>query len=146
MKRDLRSKHGEAVRLRAVQMFGEGYGYNSVASVLGISRYTVRQWWRKCHSIGVEGVLQVGGPSLSYSYEVKLAAAKAVVDEGATMVDAMERFGIRSHSSLRRWCKAYREGGPETLRPKPKGRPRGSKSTPETLTREQELERRIRKL
>lgn len=146
MQRDLRVKHDRAVRLRAVQMFDEGYGCDSIAGVLGISRYTVRQWWRKYHSIGVEGVLQVGGPNRSYPYEVKLAAAKAVVDEGVTIVDAMAMFGIKSHSSLQRWCKTYREGGAEALGPKPKGRPKGAKSAPKMLTREQELERRIQKL
>lgn len=146
MQRDSRSKHDGAARLRAAQMFDEGYGCDSIAGVLSISRYTVRQWWRKYHSIGVEGVLQVGGPNLSYPYEVKLAAAKAVVDEGATMVDAMAMFGIKSHSSLRRWCRAYREGGAEALKPKPRGRRKKAESAPETLTREQELERRIQKL
>ena len=57
----------------------------------------------------------------------------------------MERFGIASLSPLKRWCGLYREGGAEALRPKPKGRPRGSGAkTP--MTREQELEREVRRL
>ena len=39
-----------------------------------------------------------------------------------------------------------REGGAEALRPKPKGRPKGSKAKPRELTREQELEERCRRL
>lgn len=40
--------------------------------------------------------------------------------------DAMARCGIMSLAPLEKWCRAYREGGAEALRPKPKGRPRGS--------------------
>lgn len=51
-----------------------------------------------------------------------------------------------SATSLKEWARAYREGGPEALRPKPKGRPRGAGGKPGEPTREQELERRVRKL
>ena len=74
------------------------------------------------------------------------AAARAVVDEGMTKADAMAAFGIASLSPLKQWCKAYREGGAEALRPKPKGRPRGAKARPRPRTREDELETRVRKL
>ena len=57
----------------------------------------------------------------------------------------MSKFGIMSEAPISRWVKAYREGGAEALRPKRKGRP-SSAAEPKGLTREQELERRIRKL
>lgn len=47
---------------------------------------------------------------------------------------------------LKRWCALYREGGAEALRPKPKGRPRGSGPKSRGRTREQELEERCRRL
>lgn len=65
---------------------------------------------------------------------------------GMTRAEAMEGFGIASTTPLKNWVRAYREGGPEALRPKPRGRPAGSASPPGEPTREQELERRIRKL
>ena len=50
---------------------------------------------------------------------------------------------IKTHASvapLERWCREYRTGGPEALRPRPKGRPRGARSGPKPKpTREQEL-------
>ena len=58
----------------------------------------------------------------------------------------MERFGIASSSPLDQWCRLYREGGAEALRPKPKGRPRGSGAKAEPMTREQELEREAGRL
>ena len=78
--------------------------------------------------------------------EMKLAAAKAVVEDGEKVPDAMASFGIASRSALLKWCKAYREGGAEALRPEPKGRPKGSGAAKEGMTREQELEVRVRKL
>jgi transposase-like protein len=51
-----------------------------------------------------------------------------------------------SSSPLDRWCRLYREGGAEALGPKPKGRPRGSGSKAAPMTREQELEERVRRL
>ena len=58
--------------------------------------------------------------------------------------DAMKAFGVMSLAPLKRWCALYREGGAEALRPRPKGRPSGSKARPRT--REQELEERCRRL
>lgn len=88
----------------------------------------------------------MGRKHARHSSGTKLAAARAVVDEGMPKTEAMARFGIASMTPLKNWAKAYREGGPEALRPKPRGRPRGSASLPKELTREQELERRIREL
>ena len=91
-------------------------------------------------------MLDVGGSQSGYSFETRVATARSVVDEGLTRSEAMARFGIRSESPIARWVKAYREGGAEALRPKPKGRPRGSGSRPRELTREQELERKVARL
>ena len=56
----------------------------------------------------------------------------------------MAAFGIMSMSPLKKWCAPYREGGAEALRPRPKGRPSGSRARPRT--REEELEERCRRL
>ena len=88
----------------------------------------------------------MGGKQASYTYEQRVAAASAVVDGGMSKQDAMKAFGIMSMSPLKRWCALYREGGAAALSPKPKGRPKGSKSKPRGLTREQELEERCRRL
>ncbi|WP_246823786.1 helix-turn-helix domain-containing protein, partial [Rothia sp. HMSC068F09] len=46
---------------------------------------------------------------------------------------------------LKQWCRLYREGGAQALKPKPKGRPKGSvRVLPPT--REEELAERVRKL
>ena len=88
----------------------------------------------------------MGKTHARYDFETKVAAASAVVDGGMAKAEAMERFGIASLSPLKQWCRLYREGGAEALRPKPKGRPRGSGAKAAPATREQELERQVRRL
>ena len=76
-----------------------------------------------------------------YDYETKLAAVLDHLERGMSRPEVMERYGIASRTCLKQWCQDYRRGGPEALRPKPKGRPKGAKSKPKPApTREQLLE------
>lgn len=88
----------------------------------------------------------MGKKSRSYRWELKVAAARDVVEGGEPKAAVMARHGIASLSPLEKWCALYRKGGAEALRPKPKGRPSGSRAKPALKTREQELEERVRKL
>ena len=128
------------LRLRAAELYDMGRGRASIAALLGIPEETVRKWLDIYRSAGIEVLAMMGKKHAAYSFETKLAAVRAVVDE------AMAKFGIASPSSLKKWLRAYREEGPEALGPKPKGRPKGSGSPAKEMTREQELERRVRKL
>ena len=106
---------------------------------------TVREWQKMYRVIGRGGLLAMGVKRAKYDYETKVAAARAVVDGGMSKPEAMVRFGIASATSLKKWCRLYREGGAQALKPKPKGRPKGSvRAVPPT--REEELEERVRKL
>ena len=49
----------------------------------------------------------------------RFAASRDHVENGLTKTEAMARHGIASIASLERWCRDYRSGGPEALRPKP---------------------------
>ena len=127
-------------------MFDEGRGYESVAKSLGIPATAVRKWQQTYRAVGRDGLLNMGKTHARYDFETKVAAARAVVDDGMAKPEAMERFGIASATPLKRWCRLYREGGAEALRPRPKGRPRGSCAKAAPMTREQELEREVRRL
>ena len=141
-----RTIYDAATRSRAAGLYDEGYGVRTIADSIGVPYEAVRQWIDTYRSIGIEGLVAMGRKHTRYSFETKVAAARAVVDEGMPKAEAMAKFGIASMTPLKNWMRAYREGGPEALRPKPKGRPRGSASPPKELTREQEPERRVRKL
>ena len=152
MRVDLRVKHDIEARKAAIGLFERGHGSESAAKALSVPRDTVRQWLYVYRSFGSEVLLSMDGKRARYTYEQKVAAASAVVDGGMSKRDAMEAFGVMSLAPLKRWCALYRmplalpllSGGAEALRPKPKGRPSGSKARPRT--REQELEERCRRL
>lgn len=105
----------------------------------------MREWQLTYRATGRDGLLGMGEGHRNYDYETKVAAAAAVVDGGMARPEAMRRFGIASASPLKSWCRLYREGGAEALRPRPKGRPpKGAPAGP--ASREEELEREVRRL
>ena len=130
---DLRVKHDLESRRRAVELFDAGVGCKPAAEALSVPRETVREWQWVYRAFGSEVLLSMGGKQSSYTFEQRVAAASAVVDGGMAKADAMAEFGIRSKSPLERWCRLYREGGAEALRPRPKGRPRGSRAAAEAV-------------
>ena len=137
------TKYGSGARSAAADMFERGLGRDAVARALGIPPGTVRKWQDTFRSVGREVLLGMG-EKRSYDWETKVAAASAVVDSGRAKPEVMRGFGIASKSPLDSWCRKYREGGAEALRPKPKGRPKGAEAAP--ATREQQLEREVRRL
>ena len=139
---DLRLRHDRLLREQAVELFERGIGYGLTAKRLGVPAEAVRDWQKTYRAIGKDGLLAMGGQQARYDYETKVAAASAVVDGGMSKPEAMVRFGIASATSLKKWCRLYREGGAQALKPKPKGRPKGAVPP----TREEELEERVRKL
>ncbi len=134
--------YDRSTRELACGLFEQGIGHEAAAGRLGIPVKAVRQWHLTYRAVGRDALLDMGTHRI-YDYETKVAAAGAVVDGGMPKPEAMARFGIASASPLDRWCRLYREGGAEALRPKPKGRPRGEAAP---RTREQELERKVRRL
>ena len=126
MSAGLRLRHDRLLREQAVEMFERGFSYRLTARRLGVSgrdcervaEDVPRNWEGRASCMGVKHA--------RYDYETKVAAARAVVDGGMSKPEAMTRFGIASATSLKQWCRLYREGGAQALMPKPKGRPKGS--------------------
>ena len=142
---NLGMRHDRLLREQAAQMFEKRCGYRVTAKRLGMSAATVREWQKMYRVIGRSGFLAMGVKQARYDYETKVAAARAVVDGGMSKPEAMVRFGIASVTPLKQWCRLYRQGGAQALKPKPKGRPKGSvRAVPPT--REEELAERVRKL
>lgn len=139
-------RHDRKMRELAVELFDAGHGKAFVARKLCMSLAVVRAWLLTYRSVGSEVLLSMGESKTKYSWETKVAAARAVVDDGASKPETMSRFGIASSSPLEVWCRLYRKGGVDALKPKPKGRPKGSTAEPEAMTQEQKLEVRVRKL
>ncbi len=98
------------VRERAADLFGQGLGYKAVATKLGMSREAIREWSYAWRAMGREGLLDMGHRR-SYAPEVKLAAARARVDGGESVVDTMARFRIANRRQVNSWCRLYEEKG-----------------------------------
>ena len=135
--------HELSTREAAAGLFEDGHGFEYVAGKLDLARNTARKWLYTYRAFGKEGLFVTSHKK--YSQELKVAAAKDVVEDGMTKAEAMARHGIASLTALERWCRAYREGGPDALEPKPKGRPRKPEE-PVFASREEELEARVREL
>ena len=136
--------YDRSVREMACGLFERGLGYKAAARRLGIPPRAVRKWQQTYRAVGRGGLLGMGRAKARYDYGTKVAAARAVVDGGMSKPEAMERFGVASLSPLKEWCRLYRAGGAEALRPRPRGRPRKAPGAP--ATREEELEREVRRL
>ena len=145
MREDRRRHYDDGFRREALELIKAGAGKGVLAGRLAIPAYTARNWIRLYRSGGEEAVMGSNG-SRRYDWETKVAAARAVVDEGMGKPEAMAAFGIASRTPLDSWCRLYREGGADALRPKPKGRPKGVCGSSAPKTREQELEARVRRL
>ena len=103
--------YDERLRRRAAELFGEGKRCKAVARLLGVPRGTVRKWLNTYRSVGVEGLMVMGSRHTPYSFETKVAAARAVADEGATVAEAMARFGVVSTTAMSARA-ARRRSGP----------------------------------
>ncbi|MCK6139960.1 helix-turn-helix domain-containing protein [Slackia exigua] len=78
-----------SIRLRAVELYEQGYGRDAIASLLGMPSGAVREWLAVYRSVGIEVLAMISEKHKTYSFETKLAAVRAVVDEGMTKPEAM---------------------------------------------------------
>lgn len=135
-------KHGVDARAEAVRYFEMGFADKIVGRLLGIPHSTVKRWLYAYRALGKEALFVT--THRKYDHETKVRAARAVIEGRMTKPEAMEAFGLKSSTQINAWCRLYREGGPDALLPKPKGRPK--KSGPIFSSREEELEARVREL
>lgn len=122
MAEEKRRAYGEDIRKQAVQILSEGVGHRALAARLGIPEATARQWARTYAVGGADAVISAGTRHRVYPHELKLAVVKDRLENGLTVREAMVKHGVPSESSVKSWCRLYREGGPEALIDKPRGR------------------------
>lgn len=140
---DRRMRYDDGFRRAALELIKVGMGCDSLARRLAIPRQTAEKWVLLYRSNGEEAFMG-GNGSKRYDWETKVAAARDRVEGGMSKSQVMARHGVVSVTALERWCRDYRAGGAEALRPKPKGRPKGAKSKPKPKpTREQELAEQV---
>ncbi len=133
----------DGVRNAACDMFEQGCGYKSVAGRLGCPQETARKWQYTFRAGRREALLV--RKQRSYSHDLKISAVRDLLEGGLSKPEIMEKYGIVSLTPLEGWVRKYREGGPEALAPKPKGR-RRKQVPPVYASREEELEARVQEL
>ena len=113
-------RHDRLLREQAVEMFERGCGYGLTARTTGCVCRDCERVAEDVRVIGRDGLVAMGVKQTRYDYETKVAAVRAVVDGGMSKPEAMVRFGIVSATPLKRWCRLYREGGAQALKPSPR--------------------------
>ncbi|WP_261429607.1 helix-turn-helix domain-containing protein [Xiamenia xianingshaonis] len=74
-----------AVRRRAIELYEEGWGRDTISRLVGAPEGTVRKWLDTYRSVGMGALAAMGAKKTTYSFETKVAAVKAVADEGMTV-------------------------------------------------------------
>ena len=82
---DKRVRYPAETKLRAVEMIRAGYGRDAIAAELGATGSAVRKWQRSCWTAGHGRSFAMGTDKRSYAFELKLEAARAVVDGGMAL-------------------------------------------------------------
>ncbi len=110
------------IRKQAAKILATGAGHRLLATKLGIPEATARQWARAYAVGGQAAVLNAGSKHRVYPYELKLSVVLDRLENGLSVREVMIKHGVPSESSVKTWCRQYREGGPEALVDRPRGR------------------------
>lgn len=116
------TKYDAKIRKRAAKILATGVGHRLLASRLGIPEATARQWARAYAVGGQAALMNAGSKHRIYPYELKLSAVRDRFENGLSVREVMIKHGVPSESSVKTWCRQYREGGPQALVDKPRGR------------------------
>ena len=117
---DGRFSYSEETRRQVAGLFALGHGARAVATYLGLSHSSMRQWQ---DSYRQGNLLNSGSVRANkvYSEQLKVAAVEKFL-AGTSKTEIILEFGISTRSLFDRWVSIYRKDGPAGLAPKPKGR------------------------
>lgn len=141
MRRDSSLTVGQ--RAAAIELFGDGWARQAVATRLGASVWAVGDLYDRWRLHG--SVALVSKPTKrSFSFEFKLDVVQRFL-AGETKFDLAREFDLSSPKLIETWVRIYRNKGEDGLRPKRPGRPpqptqqsSGEESELEALRRENE--------
>lgn len=93
------TNHDPKIREKLLKLFQQGLGQTRVAHITGMSHGYVGNWWTIYLAHGKEALLEPMKQH-KYSYETRLAAAKAVVDDKKDVVRRVCNFLWAARSRL----------------------------------------------
>ena len=142
------SKHNKVdllnLKLKFITLYESGYRARTLSSKLHINFTTCKSWCYLISIFGKDVFLATDSTKMHYDYETKLAAVKAFLEDGLNRREIMAKYRIVSLKAFENWKMLYETGGPEALMPKPKGRHK--KPNLSNMSREEQLELRIKEL
>ncbi|MBJ6362640.1 helix-turn-helix domain-containing protein [Paenibacillus sp. GCM10012307] len=102
-----RSKISEYEKIEAIEKFLRGEdSLNHLASLLGVTFPTIKQWLQTYQSLGPEG-LQHTSKNRAYSADLKKAAVEDYLIGAGSHMEICRRYGIKSTRQLRQWILKY---------------------------------------
>jgi transposase len=116
------TKYNEQFKLEVVQHYLSGVdGFKATGNRYGLDRAVVRRWveWFQAH--GIDGLRK---KFTAYSAEFKLSVLQHMWDNELSCIQAAKQFDIRSPGIVGVWERAYREGGIDALKARPRGKPK----------------------
>ena len=101
------SKASNAEKLKAVEAYQEGKKtQREVREEFQCGKSTIQRWVNLYRDQGKDG-LDVREKNHSYSKEIKQAAVEAYVMEGMSLNEVSGKYGLSTHTVLRRWINKY---------------------------------------
>ena len=119
------SKYSFEFKKKVVNAYinGEG-GYNYLSKVYGIpAQRRIEQWVHNYQAFGDDGLLR-SRKNENYSFEKKLSVVELYLSSEISYQDLALQEGITNPSMIANWVNRFRVAGPDSLRPRKKGRRR----------------------
>lgn len=118
------AKYNFDLKMKVVQAYlnGDG-GYKHLAKSYKIAHHSsVTAWVRSYQEFGPDGLMRSKKNTI-YTFEFKLSVVELYLTNEVSFRDLAIRMGINNYALVIRWVNDYRIAGPDSLKPKKKGRP-----------------------
>ena len=108
-------------KLAVIKMHQDGMSLREIEREFGIDRKDIRDWLYRYEQDGIEGL---GRQKYNCTtYEDRCAAVKDYMENGMTYRDLSLKYGM-SRGQLKILVSKFKTGGYDSLKEKPRGRPR----------------------
>ena len=138
-------KYDYAFKLECVELvLNKYYSLEYVSALKSISKSNIRNWVCNYKTYGTIGLL--ARKNESYSADFKLKVLNAMQKESLSLRETRLKFNVPTNSIIVKWKKDFANFGVQSLKPKPRGRPKSMSNfkrkkhkSDKPLTREEEL-------
>ena len=117
------AKYSYEFKMKVVQAYmnGEG-GYDYLTQKYKLSsRNSLMMWVKAYKEFGNDGLMR-SRKNNDYSFQFKLSVVELYLSSEVSYQELALSQGINNPSLITRWVNDFRNGGPDALRPKKKGR------------------------